>query len=608
MTRRAVRELLAGVPGGAAGDRPGGLDPAGRAGAVARPGRAAARPRRARGGAAPRDCGARSCRPARGAARRAGAARLDGLHRAARRRAPGRIRPAARPAAGLADRLHRLGRAGGRAGRRAPRCSSTAATRCRSRGAGRHRAVRDPPPDRASRRRAGSPRRSQAGDSARLRPVAAHAAARSSGCAPAAERAGGQLRRRSTTTRSTRSGRDRPPAPLAPVVPHPLTLRRRERRRRSAPRIAAALAERRRRRRGADRARIRSPGCSISAAATCRTRRCRSSFAILHGDGSVELFIDRRKLAPGLDRASRQRACAIAPPDGFGAGARRGSARQGARCRSIRRPPPSWVFDRLDGGRRRDPSRRRSVPLPKACKNPVELEGTRAAHRRDGAARDPLPRLAGARGAEGRARARSPPRDRLEAFRRDGEHFRDLSFDTISGAGPNGAIVHYRATPRDRAAARAGHALSGRFRRAVSRRHHRHHPHGRDRRADAGDARPLHPRAEGPYRARARRAFPKGTTGIAARRAGARARCGRPGSTTTTAPATASAAISSVHEGPQRISKAPNTQPLLPGMIVSNEPGYYKTGAYGIRIENLVVVTSRRRSRAASARCWASRR
>ena len=45
-----------------------------------------------------------------------------------------------------------------------------------------------------------------------------------------------------------------------------------------------------------------------------------------------------------------------------------------------------------------------------------------------------------------------------------------------------------------------------------------------------------------------------------------------------------------VHEGPQRISKAANSQPLLPGMIVSNEPGYYKTGAYGIRIENLVLV------------------
>jgi Xaa-Pro aminopeptidase len=47
-----------------------------------------------------------------------------------------------------------------------------------------------------------------------------------------------------------------------------------------------------------------------------------------------------------------------------------------------------------------------------------------------------------------------------------------------------------------------------------------------------------------------------------------------------------------VHEGPQRISKLPNTQPLLPGMIVSDEPGYYKTDGYGIRIENLVVVTS----------------
>ena len=63
-----------------------------------------------------------------------------------------------------------------------------------------------------------------------------------------------------------------------------------------------------------------------------------------------------------------------------------------------------------------------------------------------------------------------------------------------------------------------------------------------------------------------------------------------------------------VHEGPQRISKLPNTQPLLPGMIVSNEPGYYKTGAYGIRIENLVRGGSRSApAKAASARCWASR-
>jgi Xaa-Pro aminopeptidase len=45
-----------------------------------------------------------------------------------------------------------------------------------------------------------------------------------------------------------------------------------------------------------------------------------------------------------------------------------------------------------------------------------------------------------------------------------------------------------------------------------------------------------------------------------------------------------------VHEGPQRISKAPSSVPLQPGMVISNEPGYYKSGAYGIRIENLVTV------------------
>ena len=68
-------------------------------------------------------------------------------------------------------------------------------------------------------------------------------------------------------------------------------------------------------------------------------------------------------------------------------------------------------------------------------------------------------------------------------------------------------------------------------------------------------------------------------------------RCGRPASTSTTAPATASAPTSASTKGPQRISKLPNTVPLRPGMIVSNEPGYYKEGAYGIRIENLQVVT-----------------
>ena len=64
-----------------------------------------------------------------------------------------------------------------------------------------------------------------------------------------------------------------------------------------------------------------------------------------------------------------------------------------------------------------------------------------------------------------------------------------------------------------------------------------------------------------------------------------------------------------MHEGPHRVAKAPNTVPLEPGMILSNEPGYYKANAWGIRIENLQVVTPAvARLRAVSARCWASRR
>ena len=84
--------------------------------------------------------------------------------------------------------------------------------------------------------------------------------------------------------------------------------------------------------------------------------------------------------------------------------------------------------------------------MPKACKNAAEIDGTRAAHRRDGAA---LTRFLAwlAREAPSGRLSEIAASDRLEAFRREGEHFRDLSFPTISGAGSNGAIVHYRAMP-----------------------------------------------------------------------------------------------------------------------------------------------------------------
>lgn len=107
---------------------------------------------------------------------------------------------------------------------------------------------------------------------------------------------------------------------------------------------------------------------------------------------------------------------------------------------------PMWAATRLQAAgvevvRDADP-----VALPKACKNDVELAGIRAAHRRDGAA---VSRFLGwlSHRSRGGTLREIEVSDRLQALRQETGALRDLSFDTISGAGPNGAIVHYHATP-----------------------------------------------------------------------------------------------------------------------------------------------------------------
>src|SRR5205823_4029768 len=121
-------------------------------------------------------------------------------------------------------------------------------------------------------------------------------------------------------------------------------------------------------------------------------------------------------------------------------------AKTGARVQVDPATAAAWIFDRLSqaGGnihRAADP-----CLLPKACKNQVELDGTRAAHRRDGAAVTRFLAWLSQEAPKGGLREIAAS-DRLEEFRRAGDYFRDLSFPTISGAGPNGAIVHYRAMP-----------------------------------------------------------------------------------------------------------------------------------------------------------------
>jgi Xaa-Pro aminopeptidase len=375
----------------------------------------------------------------------------------------------------------------------------------------------------------------------------------------------------------------RPPAPLAPVVPHPDRFAGE-----SAPakraRLGHALAED-----GVAAAVLTSPE-SIAWLLNIRGGDVPHtplplSFAMLRPDGSVTLFIDRRKLAPGLERHLGN-GVAIETPERLGP-----ALDQLAACGAPVQIDPataaSWIFDRLDAAGARIHRAADPCLLPKACKNPVEIDGTRAAHRRDGAAVTSFLAWLAREAPKGELYEIAAS-DRLEAFRRTGEHFRDLSFPTISGAGSNGAIVHYRATPESEKRLEPGtlflldsgaQYLDGTT--DITRTVAIGEP--------SAEMRDRFTRVLKGHITLATARFPKGTTGAQldpfARRA-----LWQKGLDYDHGTGHGVGSYLSVHEGPQRISKAPNAQPLLPGMIVSNEPGYYKAGAYGIRIENLVVV------------------
>lgn len=306
------------------------------------------------------------------------------------------------------------------------------------------------------------------------------------------------------------------------------------------------------------------------------------SFAVIHRDSSVDLFIDAAKLTPGLS-AHLGTAVRIMAPSSFGAFLEQ-LATSGRRVLVDPGNASAWVFDRLGAAAQRavDPCQ-----LPKACKNAVERDGARAAHRRDGAALTRFLAWLAGEVTTGKLREIAAS-DRLETFRREGELFRDLSFPTISGAGANGAIVHYRAS-----AATERKLESGNFYLVDSGAQYLDGTTDVTRTVAIGtptaEMKDRFTRVLKGHIALASCRFPKGTTGsqldALARRALWQAGLDYDHGT-----GHGVGSYLGVHEGPQRISKLPNSQPLLPGMIVSNEPGYYKAGAYGIRIENLVLV------------------
>jgi Xaa-Pro aminopeptidase len=309
------------------------------------------------------------------------------------------------------------------------------------------------------------------------------------------------------------------------------------------------------------------------------------SFAVLHADGGVDLFIDRRKFVPGLE-AHLGNSVRVHAPDRLS----ETLDQLGRENRRVLADPTSAaaaIFDRLGASgaevvRGSDP-----CALPKACKNAVEIDGTRAAHRRDGAAVTRFLAWLARHGASGTL-TEIDAAEQLARFRRENELFRDFSFDTISGAGPNGAIVHYRVTPETNRRIEPGELylidsgaqyLDGTtdITRTVA------------IGMPTAEMRDRFTRVLKGHIALGSARFPRGTTGSQLD-ALARMALWAVGIDYDHGTGHGVGSYLGVHEGPQRISKVPNRVPLDVGMIVSNEPGFYKTGGYGIRIENLVTV------------------
>ncbi|MGH6874937.1 MAG: aminopeptidase P family protein [Aestuariivirgaceae bacterium] len=224
--------------------------------------------------------------------------------------------------------------------------------------------------------------------------------------------------------------------------------------------------------------------------------------------------------------------------------------------------------------------------LPKARKNHVEQEGARNAHKRDGAAMARFLRWLESEAPKGQL-TEIGVADKLEEFRRSTGALKDLSFDTIAGAGPNAAIPHYHVSrDSDRRLEKNAIFL------VDSGAQYEDGTTDITRTVIVGE-----PAAE--MRDRFTRVlkgmigistirFPKGTTGSQIDVL-ARAALWKAGYDYDHGTGHGVGSYLSVHEGPARINKTDRTL-LEPGMILSNEPGYYKPGHYGIRIENLVLV------------------
>ena len=376
---------------------------------------------------------------------------------------------------------------------------------------------------------------------------------------------------------------NQPPAPLAPVVPHPMEYAGKESLDKRQD-LAKALTVK-----NADAIAITLPE------EICWLLNIRGgdvpctpfalSYAIAHKDGTVDWFIDDRKIAAETTQWIGADVRIHAPED-FAAAIEKLSA-EGKKIWVDPASAPVKLLDLVGSGKGSTHLERSPIQLMKAKKNDVEINGAINAHIRDGVA---ITRFLAAildQGAPAKHDELSATQ-LLQDIRAEGEKFRGLSFDTISGAGGNGAIVHYRSEPKTNKPLLAGPVylvdsgaqyLDGTT--DITRTIAVDTPNQ--------EMKDNFTRVLKGHIAVAMATFPEGTTGD---KLDALARKPLKDVGLDFAHGTGHGVGSylSVHEGPCGISPRATAVPLEAGMIISNEPGFYKEGEYGIRIETLVTV------------------
>jgi len=315
------------------------------------------------------------------------------------------------------------------------------------------------------------------------------------------------------------------------------------------------------------------------------------AYALVNADGTADLFVASEKIGPEV----RQHL-------GNGVRLHERSAFEGALAdyqgKTVVVDPEravAAIFEALEKAGAKVLALRDPTILPKALKNPAEIAGQKAAQERDGAVISKFLHWIDEEAPKGDVDELKAS-DHLEALRRENPELRDLSFDSISGAGPNGAIVHYRSSEKTNRKLEQGTLYlidsGGQYvdgttdiTRTV--------PIGEP----TAEMRDRFTRVLKGHIAIATAVFPKGTRGSQLD-SFARRPLWEAGLDYAHGTGHGVGSFLAVHEGPQRISPVGSSQsggdePLQAGMIISNEPGYYKTGEYGIRIENLVLVVER---------------